>query len=111
MNNKAIRFDFIRGLNLKSYFFILPLLFFIFAFIFLPILGTFITSFTRDIIFLEKKFVLLENYKSLINDKAFWQSLRFTMFFIFVSVPIEIVLGIFFAVLINQKIPIRGFVY
>ncbi|MEW6041577.1 MAG: sugar ABC transporter permease [Elusimicrobiota bacterium] len=94
--------------ELKPYLFILPLALFIFIFVFWPIIGTFWTSFLRDIIFLKKKFILFENYTELISDTGFWQSLRFTILFICVSVPLELVLGVLFAVLLNQDIPMRG---
>lgn len=86
----------------------LPLAAFILIFVFSPIIGTFWTSFSRDIIFLKKKFILFENYRELLSDAGFWQSLRFTILFICVSVPLELIFGVLFAVLLNQDIPMRG---
>ncbi|MBI4655533.1 MAG: sugar ABC transporter permease [Elusimicrobia bacterium] len=94
--------------ELKPYLFILPLAALIFIFVFSPIIGTFWTSFSRDIIFLKRKFILFENYRELLADAGFWQSLRFTILFICVSVPLELMLGVLFAVLLNQNIPMRG---
>lgn len=94
--------------ELKPYLFMLPLALFILIFVFWPIIGTFWTSFSRDIIFLKKKFILFENYRELLSDTGFWQSLRFTILFICVSVPLELIFGVLFAVLLNQDIPMRG---
>jgi len=94
--------------EIKPYLFILPLAAFILTFVFLPIVGTFLTSFLRKVTFLKEKFVLFENYRKLLSDSGFWQSLRFTLLFICVSVPLELILGTLFAVLLNQNIPARG---
>jgi len=93
----------------ESYAFILPLIIFILTFILLPVLGTFINSFFRDISFLQRRFIMFENYKQLFNDSGFWEAIRFTILFIVVSVPLEIILGLIFALILNQTIPIRGF--
>lgn len=88
--------------------FLIPLLFFILAFIFLPVIGTIITSLSQDISFLDKKFLLFANYEQLLLDAEFWQSARFTILFVLISVPLELALGLMFAVLLNQNIPFRG---
>jgi len=88
--------------------FLLPLILFISIFILLPVMGTFLISTYREVTFLEKEFVFLENYLKLLSDGAFWQSLRFTLLFVLVSVPLEMVLGLAFALIINERIPFRG---
>jgi len=93
----------------QSYTFILPLIIFILAFILLPVVGTFINSFFRDISFLQRKFIMFGNYKQLFNDPGFYGAIRFTILFIVVSVTIEIILGLIFALILNETIPFRGF--
>ncbi len=92
----------------ESYTFVLPLVMVILIFILLPVAGTFITSLYRDVSFLQKKFIGLENYANLFQDIRFWQSFRFTLLFTFVSVCLEIVLGLVFALLLNEVLPFRG---
>lgn len=92
----------------ESYTLILPLVLFLLAFTLLPVLGTILDSSFRDVAFLEKKFILLDNYRNLLSDPGFWQSVRFTLLFIVVSVPLELLLGLCFALLLNQAIPLRG---
>jgi len=92
----------------ESYSFIAPLLIIILVFILLPVIGTFITSLFKDVSFLEKKFIGFENYKNLLEDGRFWQSFRFTLIFTFVSVGLEMVLGLIFALLLNETLPFRG---
>lgn len=88
--------------------FLLPLFTFILLFIFIPVVGTFITSLFKDVSFLEKEFILFSNYQRLISDSQFRQAFRFTLLFISVSVFLEIVLGLLLALILNQKIPLRG---
>jgi multiple sugar transport system permease protein len=92
----------------ESYPFILPLIIIISIFILLPVAGTFITSLYRDVSFLKKEFMGLQNYKNLIEDIRFWDSFRFTVLFTLVSVSLEMVLGLVFALLLNEVLPFRG---
>ena len=96
--------------KLLLFLFLLPLLSFIFFFIFIPITGTFITSFYRDLTFLPKKFIFFDNFRRLIQDKSFWQSVKFTLMFTFVAVPVQLVIGFTFALLLNKTMPLRGLI-
>ncbi len=88
--------------------FILPLVLLLTVFILIPIIGTIVTSGYQDVSYLEKRFTLFDNYVRMFDDARFWQSLRFTMLFIAVSVPLEISIGLIFALLLNRAIPLRG---
>ena len=50
----------------------------------------------------EPSFVGLRNYREILSDPAFWKSFRFTVVFILVTVPAELVLGFLIALLIDQ---------
>lgn len=93
---------------LKGYSFLLPLLFCIIAFILVPVLGTIYISFFKDIPFASNEFVLWGNFQELFSDEKFWQSLRFTLLFTLVTVPVEIIIGLVFALVLNQALPFRG---
>jgi len=90
------------------FYFVLPLILLVGTFIVLPVIGTLITSFFVDVPFLERKFIFFKNYRQLFVDPAFWQSFRFTLLFVVVSVPLQILLGLLFAILLNEYIPLRG---
>jgi len=62
----------------------------------------------RDVSFLQLKFIFLDNYINLVKDVGFWKSMRFTMLFILVAVPLEMIIGIAFAVVLDLNIPLRG---
>ncbi|NIS75718.1 MAG: ABC transporter permease subunit [Deltaproteobacteria bacterium] len=94
---------------LESMAFLLPLALFLIAFSLYPVIGTLYTSLLRDATFLEKKFILFQNFGQLLHDTAFLKSVRFTLLFIAASVPLELFLGLIFAMVVNRPTPIRGF--
>ena len=51
----------------------------------------------------------LQNYEEVLSDPRFWDSLEFTLIFIVVTVPIRMVLGLAFALLLDQIVKWRGF--
>lgn len=107
INNKLKKTYTINELK-EPFLFILPLILFLLLFILIPVVGTFITSGFRDISFLDKKFIFFDNYKKLFSDSSFWCAFTFTVVFVGVSVFLEMLLGISFALLLNQYLPFRG---
>ena len=62
-------------------------------------------SFTDYDILSRSSFVGLENFQIMLtDDPLFWTSMRVTTIYAFVSVPLQIVLGLFLAMLLNTKI-------
>ncbi len=88
--------------------FVLPLIVFIASFIVLPVGGTILTSLYRDVTYLQSQFVGIANYLRLFSDSEFWRSLRFTLLFVGVSVPVELTLGMVFALILNERMRMRG---
>ncbi len=88
--------------------FLLPLSVVILVFILIPVIGTFRDSLYLDVTFLGESFVGFENYRTLIADPAFHQSILFTLMFVFVSAPLELLLGLIVALFVNESIPGRG---
>jgi multiple sugar transport system permease protein len=92
----------------QAFLFVTPLVIFIFFFILLPICGTFWTSLWQDVTFISKKFIGLENYLRLLNDQHFWQSTCFTLLFPLISVFLEMIFGMIFAIVLNETFRFRG---
>ncbi len=88
--------------------FMLPLVAVIVLFIVIPILGTFWTSLFRDVTYLPTKFAYLSNYSRLLTDSDFWRSFRFTMLFVATAIPLEMVLGMVFALILNERLKLRN---
>lgn len=55
-----------------------------------------------------KEFIGFDNYSRLFSSKVFWRVLWNTLYFSFGSVSISLIVGLFLAVLLNQKLPARG---
>lgn len=49
-------------------------------------------------------FVGLQNYQKMIDDDKFWQTLWNTLYFIIISVPSIVILGLIMALLVNAKL-------
>jgi multiple sugar transport system permease protein len=88
--------------------FLSPLLALLGLFIVVPVIGTIVDSLLRDVVYLPPAFVGLGNYRTLLADPGFRQSLRFTVLFTAVSVPLELVLGLGMALVLNEAMPWRG---
>jgi len=73
-----------------------------------PLISSVYYSFTSYSIINPGSFVGLQNYKDLMQDKLFWKSIQNTLIFTGVSVPVNILLGIVIAMLLNAKIRGRG---
>jgi multiple sugar transport system permease protein len=82
-----------------------PVLGFLFVVSFYPIFDTIWGSLHTGYILptRETTFVGLENYEALINDGSFWNAVKVSMIYVFVSVPVELVLGLGIALLLNRK--------
>ncbi len=75
-----------------------------------PMIISLYLSLTRWDLFTAPKFVGLENYITLLtDDPTFIQSLKVTLIYSVVSVPLQVVVGLILATLLNQKIRFLGF--
>ncbi|AMW32287.1 carbohydrate ABC transporter membrane protein 1, CUT1 family [Fervidobacterium changbaicum] len=92
--------------KILPYLFILPTLFIVSVFIYLPALNSFYLSFFKVSVFgNRKKFVWFQNYIELFSDDRFLKSFSFTITFTIVTVVVSIFLAFFIALLLNQKVP------
>jgi len=48
-------------------------------------------------------YIGLENYKEVVNDEFFWNAFTNSFLFIFVSVPIKLTIGLFLAIILNDR--------
>lgn len=70
----------------------------------IPMITSFFISFTEWDILTDAKFVGLDNYKNVFQDPLFYKSLRVTLVFTALSVPINVVLSLLVAMLLNSDI-------
>lgn len=65
---------------------------------------------TRILTYSEGRFIGLLNYRFLLQDEYFWNSLRVTAIYGIASMSCTYALGLGFALLLNRDIPMRGFI-
>lgn len=76
-----------------------------FLFVLGPMLASIIISLSHWDIITPPEWVGTENYKEMFtNDPLFWKSLKVTMAFTFGLVPLQLILSLLVAVLLNQKV-------
>lgn len=93
----------------SGYVFILPWLIGFFAFTLIPFVASLYFSFTKYDLFSSPEFVGFDNYvRMFTNDPDFWQSLKVTFLYAFVSVPLRLIFALFVAMLLNRKTKLSG---
>lgn len=68
-----------------------------------PVVGSALLSLADWNLIQPPRFVGFDNYQRLADNPVFWQTLKNTAYFTFAGVPLQIVLGLFLAVLLNDK--------
>jgi multiple sugar transport system permease protein len=67
-------------------------------------------SFTKYNVISAPQWIGLQNYIDIFfNDNTFWESIKLTFFYTFVSVPLRLMFALFLAVLFNQRRKLVGF--
>ncbi len=78
--------------------------------VFYPMLQALVTSLYYNILWKPRalKFIGLDNYIAIWNDEVFWSSLGRTAIWIGLTVPMQLLLGLVTALLLNQQFRWRG---
>lgn len=86
-----------------------PALLFLLLFLILPFVLAVVFSFTnaRLISPLPTRFVGVDNYISVLTSSTFWRGLLNNTIFVLVVVPLQTVLALFLAILVNRQLPGR----
>lgn len=90
--------------NLAGYLFLLPWIMGLIMFTIIPIISSLYLSLTNYDIITEPVFIGLENYKNMLTDAKFMQSMNVTFKYVSIGVPIKLIVALFIAVLLNRKI-------
>lgn len=91
--------------SLWAYLFIIPWIIGFLVFTLGPMAASLYYSFTKFNIIDPPVWRGLSNYINLFKDPLFWQSLKVTIKFAAMALPLNLVIGFMLAVLLNQKIP------
>ena len=94
-------------INVAGYLFILPALFFFGLYILYPIIFIIKNSLFKWATLSRMEFVEFLNYRTLIKDANFWITIRNSLLWILVTVPVQAVLGFILAFAIEERIGSR----
>jgi len=90
--------------------FLLPWIIILLLFWLFPLVYSFFLSFTRySVLTAKADWIGFANYFRLLHDPDFWTALKNTSFFVVGTIPFTTILALVLAILVNQKIPLRGF--
>lgn len=100
VRNRRARRDMVAGLA-----FLAPSLLVLILFVYFPIVWAFGISFTNwQAGVSATNFVGVENYANTLTSAQFWNALRNTLYFMVLKLPIDIVLSLAVALLLNQRL-------
>jgi len=95
--------------NRIGYLMSLPYTLYFLLFVGFPLVFSFILIFHKWNVITPMEWVGLRNFIRLSQDKLFFQSILNTLKFLIIHIPLQIVVALLLAVLLNQKIKARGF--
>ena len=93
---------------LAGYLFILPNVVGFLAFTSLPVLASLLLSFSKWDLLSPPRWVWFKNYIALFHDTDFWRvpnGFFYNTVFMMMAIPVSIMLSLFLAVILNQKLP------
>lgn len=91
--------------TVEGYLFIAPWIIGFLLFTAGPIVASLVLSFFRWDLLRPPRWIGLENYVTMFTgDPLFWQSLRVTLLYLVVAVPLQLAFALFLAILLNQKV-------
>ncbi|MCC6612275.1 MAG: sugar ABC transporter permease [Anaerolineae bacterium] len=92
-----------------NYLYILPMLSLVVAFIYYGIIYTAdVSLYDWNGISLNRKFIGLDNYQAILRDPVFFQALKNTFLFMFVTILTQMVLGLTIAVLLRSQVRLKS---
>ena len=95
--------------NPTGYWFSLPYIIFFAAFVAYPLLFSLVLLFHRWNVVTPMEWIGLKNFERLLQDPLFFKSIWNTVVFLFIHVPLQIVVAISFAVLLRSGLKLMGF--
>lgn len=95
--------------RLLPYFMVSPYLFHLLVFTSFPVIFSLLLTFYKWNIISPMEWNGVDNWIRLLNDRLFWKSILNTLKFLIVHIPLQIVVALLLAEVLNQKIFMRGF--
>ena len=99
----------IKKPKLTPYLLVSPYILHLGFFVIFPIVFSLILMFHRWNIIAPMEFIGFQNFTKLFQDRLFFQSILNTLIFLFIHIPLQIIVALFLAEMLNQKIRWRSF--
>jgi len=90
------------------YLLVFPYLIHFFLFVSFPVIFSIILTFHKWNIISPMEYTGLNNYVRLFNDITFFKSIGNTLIFLVIHIPLQIIVALFLAEILNQKIKLMG---
>jgi multiple sugar transport system permease protein len=98
-----------RNTQFLPYLLVSPYLIFVAVFVVFPVLFCLFLTFNKWNIISPMKFVGTDNYVRLFHDRLFWKAIVNTLKFLLLHIPLQLVVSLSLAYLLNQSIKGRAF--
>lgn len=95
--------------KILPYLFVSPYIIHFILFVAFPVGFSIYLTFHNWNIIAPMEFAGLANYKRLVQDQLFWKSLKNTFIFLLIHIPLQIIVALFLAELLNQNLKLKGF--
>lgn len=95
--------------NISSYFLVSPYILHVLVFVLFPVAFSLFLTFHEWNIIGPMKYVGLTNYQKLFEDQYFFKSIRNTLVFLIIHIPLQIIVALGLAVILNQQLWFRAF--
>jgi multiple sugar transport system permease protein len=93
-----------RWRNIEGWLFVLPVVLGLLTWTLIPFVTAFYFSLTRYDMLSTPIFIGLKNYNHLWHDALFWQSVKVTLSFAAMFLPLSMIIGLGMAILLNQNV-------
>jgi multiple sugar transport system permease protein len=94
--------------KLTPYLLVSPYIVHFLLFVVFPVTFSILLTFFKWDIISEMKFTGFTNYRRLFADRLFWKALVNTLYFLSIHIPLELVVSLFLAEILNQKLKFQG---
>ena len=101
-------FSFQRN-KILPYLLVSPYIIYVMIFVMFPVLFCFFLTFHKWNIIAPMHFIGVDNYTRLVHDRLFWKAIGNTLKFLLLHIPLQLIVSLFLAQLLNQKIKAISF--
>src|SRR5579863_8865109 len=95
--------------KMLPYLLVSPYIVYVMIFVLFPVLFCFFLTFHKWNIIAPMHFIGVDNYNRLMHDRLFWKAIGNTLKFLSLHIPLQLVISLFLAQLLNQKIKAISF--